>query len=149
MTLQHPPREQLRLEDVLTALGHPVRLLIVRTLAQHGECKCSAVPVEVSKSTATHHWRVLRESGVIRQQQSGRATLTSLRWADLDACFPGLLTCVLAAERRSAGDGSATDGSAAGPTAVGEPPAGEPVVGEPAGERTPTGQPSATLHAGL
>lgn len=63
---------------------------------------CSAIPVDVSKSTATHHWRVLRESGVIRQQQSGRATLTSLRREDLDARFPGLLACVLDAYSGSA-----------------------------------------------
>lgn len=62
---------------------------------------CSAIPVGVSKSTATHHWRVLRESGVIRQHQSGRATLTSLRRDDLDARFPGLLACVLSIEAGS------------------------------------------------
>lgn len=71
---------------------------IVRALARRGQCKCSAVPVGVSKSTATHHWRVLRESGVIRQQQSGRETLTSLRADDIEARFPGLLACVLSVE---------------------------------------------------
>ncbi|RAY15573.1 transcriptional regulator [Actinomadura craniellae] len=95
MTLYHPPREQIELADVLNALGHPIRLKIVRSLAEQGECACSAISLDISKSTATHHWRVLRESGVIRQQQSGRTIMTSLRREDLDARFPGLLGVVL------------------------------------------------------
>ncbi|MFF5532882.1 ArsR/SmtB family transcription factor [Streptomyces cinerochromogenes] len=49
-----------------------------------------------AKSTMTHHWRVLRESGVIWQHPSGRENLLSLRREDLDARYPGLLDAVLA-----------------------------------------------------
>ncbi|MGI8330254.1 ArsR/SmtB family transcription factor [Actinomadura scrupuli] len=95
MTLHHPSAEQIRLEDVLAAMGHPVRMQILRTLAQAGECTCNAVPLEISKSTATHHWRVLREAGVIHQRPAGRTMLTTLRRDELEARFPGLLDVVL------------------------------------------------------
>jgi hypothetical protein len=52
------------------------------------------------KSTATHHFRVLRESGVIRQVYRGTAKMSSLRQGDLDALFPGLLDTMLDAAAR-------------------------------------------------
>ena len=42
----------------------------------------------VTKSTSTHHFRVLREAGVIAQQEVGTSKLTSLRREDLDAALP-------------------------------------------------------------
>lgn len=98
MTLYHPPRDQIRLEDVLAALGHPIRLQMVRTLRAQGECPCSAVHVDVTKSTATHHWRVLREAGVVCQRPEGRTLLTSLRSDDLGTRFPGLMDVILNSE---------------------------------------------------
>ena len=93
----HPEPDQIKLENVLTALGHPMRLAIVRELAEGGERACGTVlSKEIAKSTLTHHWRVLRDSGVIRQRPSGREHLLSLRRDDLEARFPGLLASVLA-----------------------------------------------------
>jgi DNA-binding transcriptional ArsR family regulator len=51
----------------------------------------------VTKSTCTHHFKVLREAGVIRQRQDGTARLNALRAEDLEARFPGLLQTVLRA----------------------------------------------------
>ena len=98
MSLRHPNRDQFELPDVLHALGHPVRLCIVRALAG-GERPCGSLSPPVSKSTMTHHWRVLREAGVIHQRHAGREIVSTLRRADLDTCFPGLLTAVLRDER--------------------------------------------------
>lgn len=99
MITRHPDREQIKLEDVLSALGHPIRLTIVRVLAEHGERTCGVVGTylgtEVSKSTLTHHWRVLRDSGVIWQRPHGREHLLTLRREDLQARYPGLLDSVL------------------------------------------------------
>jgi DNA-binding transcriptional ArsR family regulator len=53
--------------------------------------------VAVTKSTATHHFKVLREAGVIQQRRQGTARLNTLRAEDLEARFPGLLGSVLAA----------------------------------------------------
>lgn len=108
--LFHPRRDQIRLEDVLHALSDPLRLGIVHRLdlAKHELC-CSDFGLPVTKSTSTHHFRVLRESGVIRQIYRGTAKMNGLRDKDLDALFPGLLTAVLAGVAAQTGRPAATD----------------------------------------
>ncbi|MFE2992112.1 ArsR/SmtB family transcription factor [Streptomyces sp. NPDC059262] len=101
--LAHPARDEIRLESVLHALADPMRLRVVRELAEEGEdseLSCSHFVLPVTKSTTTHHFRVLRESGVIRQIYRGTAKMSVLRRADLDLLFPGLLDSVLAAAAR-------------------------------------------------
>lgn len=96
MILNHPEPEQIQLENVLFALGNPLRLAIVRRLADGSELSCNALrPADVVKSTMTHHWRVLRDSGVIWQRAQGRENMISLRREDLDARFPGLMAILL------------------------------------------------------
>ena len=83
---------------MLHALSDPVRLRIVAALAVAGEePSCGSFDLPVTKSTCTHHFKVLREAGVIQQRQRGTARLNSLRREDLDARFPGLLASVLQA----------------------------------------------------
>jgi DNA-binding transcriptional ArsR family regulator len=107
--LPHPDREHIRLESVLHALSDPMRLRIVRELAaQEAELACSHFELPVTKSTTTHHFRVLRESGVVRQVYRGTAKMNGLRRDDLESLFPGLLDSVLdAAERQAARLGDA------------------------------------------
>jgi DNA-binding transcriptional ArsR family regulator len=96
VALHHPDVSELRLEGVLNALSDPIRLLMVRELAaRDAPCACGTVVVPVSKSTSTHHWRVLRENGVIHQVERGTSRLTELRRAELDERFPGLVDLVL------------------------------------------------------
>ena len=97
--LPEPRHEDMRIESVLGALSDPVRLSIVRTLAEtDGDCRsCGSFGLSVSKSTASHHFRVLREAGVIEQRLEGRQRMTALRRACLDERFPGLLDSVLRA----------------------------------------------------
>ncbi|MBR8740630.1 helix-turn-helix transcriptional regulator [Nocardiopsis sp. MG754419] len=100
----HPETSRIRLETVLSALADPVRLSIVGALADgHDDMACVAFDLPVSKSTSTHHFRVLREAGVIRQYYEGTARMSCLRVADLEERFPGLLTAVLDAERARRG----------------------------------------------
>lgn len=101
---QHPELHQIRLENVLTALGNPLRLKIVRALAAGGEQSCGVILEGVSKSTLTRHWKVLRDSGIIWQRPYGRKNLLSLRHDDLDARFPGLLDALLTAAEINAAD---------------------------------------------
>ena len=93
--LVHPAADQLRLVDVLHALADPTRLTIVRTLQESGERVCGTFPVNVAPSTLTHHFRVLREAGVVQQREAGKHRLTALRQTDLEARFPGLLDTIL------------------------------------------------------
>jgi DNA-binding transcriptional ArsR family regulator len=74
----------------------------VRQIAT-GECICSDIVTGVSKSTMTHHWRVLREAGVIRQRPEGRVIYMSLRRDDLEARFPGLLSAIFNADQPASG----------------------------------------------
>ncbi|MDX6673268.1 MAG: hypothetical protein QOH11_686, partial [Solirubrobacteraceae bacterium] len=84
------------LPGVLHALSDPQRLRIVRTLADEpAPRRCGSFNLDVTKSTLTHHFRVLREAGVIEQRVEGTARLNSLRREDLDQRFPGLLDAVL------------------------------------------------------
>jgi DNA-binding transcriptional ArsR family regulator len=94
----HPAREELELPAVLHALSDPVRLKMVAALANaDGEPSCRSFDVPVTKSTCTHHFKVLREAGVIRQRQEGTRRLNTLRRDDLEARFPGLLGTILEA----------------------------------------------------
>jgi DNA-binding transcriptional ArsR family regulator len=98
MSMHHPDREELDVSVVLHALSDPQRLRIVKKLAQsETPCACGGFGLDITKSTLTHHFRVLREAGVISQHVVGTSKLNSLRRDDLNARFPGLLDAVLAA----------------------------------------------------
>jgi len=86
-----------KLETVLYALSDPVRLHIVHNLAKKGELACYAAVagLDLAKSTQSHHYRILREAGVIAQRKEGVCFISTLRKPDLDARFPGLLDAVL------------------------------------------------------
>ncbi|RKT57626.1 ArsR/SmtB family transcription factor [Saccharothrix australiensis] len=98
--LPHPARDEMRIEAVLSALADPIRLRIVRALADSAEgISCGLLDLGVSASTLTHHVRTLREAGVVRVRPRGTSRISSLRRDDLDALYPGLLDGVLAAPR--------------------------------------------------
>ncbi|HVO53554.1 MAG TPA: helix-turn-helix domain-containing protein [Solirubrobacterales bacterium] len=94
----HPAVEEIELAAVLHALSDPQRLRIVRELAANAEpLACGSFALDVGKSTRTHHFRVLREAGLIEQRRDGTRKLSVLRREDLDTRFPGLLDAVLSA----------------------------------------------------
>lgn len=94
-SFQHPATENLDLARVLHALSDPVRLAMVRRIAADGAQTCGALGVDRPKSSMSHHFRVLRDAGVIRTTVSGLLHLNELRRDDLQARFPGLLPAVL------------------------------------------------------
>jgi DNA-binding transcriptional ArsR family regulator len=96
----HPPRQELELSSVLHALSDPARLEIVRRLADGDEPSCGTFELGLSKATLSHHFRVLRESGVVLVRPEGRRRLLSLRTDDLNARFPGLIDAILGAKKR-------------------------------------------------
>ena len=94
----HPAAETLDLPRVLHALSDPARLDMVRRIAAAGELTCGALGVDRPKSSMSHHFRVLREAGVIRTRVAGAVHLNALRAEDIEARFPGLLGVVLGAK---------------------------------------------------
>lgn len=97
--LYHPRLEDVALPSVLHALSDPVRLEIVRMLEGGEEIPCSSLNAAVSKSTMSHHFKVLREAGLTYTRANGTKRLTSLRVEELETRFPGLLDTILHAAK--------------------------------------------------
>ena len=96
--LAHTDPADISLQDALDALADPVRRSIVRTLAGEPDFSraCGTFDLPVSKATASHHFAVLRSTGLLEQVDHGARRLNRLRRAEFDARFPGLLGLVLA-----------------------------------------------------
>jgi DNA-binding transcriptional ArsR family regulator len=99
-TLAHPQMNDVELASVMGALADPVRVAIVRALAEQGETVCGTLELGVSKATRSHHYRVLREAGLTHTRVLGTRRYVSLRRDDLEARFPGLLDALLLAAAR-------------------------------------------------
>ncbi len=96
--LDHPDLDAVELPAVLFALSDPARLQLVRQLAAEGPqtvAQCQAVDPDAPKSTFSHHLKTLREAGVIRNEPAGRQRTVTLRRAELERRFPGLIDAVL------------------------------------------------------
>jgi DNA-binding transcriptional ArsR family regulator len=83
---------------VLQALSDPIRLQIVRQLADTSECPCGHLLLPVAKSTASHHLKTLAHAGITGEREEGTSKYLRLRREELEERFPGLLESVLRAE---------------------------------------------------
>jgi DNA-binding transcriptional ArsR family regulator len=96
-----PVPADFRLPRILAALADPHRLATVQYVARNGESWCTQVMQEaglaMSKSTFSHHLRILREAGVVTKRIQGTKGYTRLRKDDLDQRFPGLMDSIIAA----------------------------------------------------
>jgi DNA-binding transcriptional ArsR family regulator len=103
MTLPHPNIDQISLPNVLAVLGDPTRLAIVGYLARNADVpvNCSGFLGFGSKTNLSYHLGKLREAGVTRAEIAGTNRLITLRRADLDKRFPGLLDSIIAAAAAS------------------------------------------------
>jgi ArsR family transcriptional regulator len=61
-------QEELELARLARGIAHPLRLRILRTLRQRGECVCGDLVEELprAQSTVSQHLKVLKEAGLIR-----------------------------------------------------------------------------------
>jgi len=100
--LVEPDADDMQLPKVLAALADPHRLASVRFLARNGESWCTQVMQEaglaLSKSTFSHHLRIMREAGLVTKRIQGAKGYARLRKDDVDRRFPGLLDSVLSAD---------------------------------------------------
>jgi DNA-binding transcriptional ArsR family regulator len=94
------PTEEIDLASVMHALADPSRLRMVAALDGRPELSCAALGEQagtgMAKSTTTHHLGVLRDAGLISTRQEGQRKLATLRRAEIDTRFPGLLDAVIA-----------------------------------------------------
>jgi len=92
--------DEMDLASVMHALADPSRLRMVAALDSEPELSCAALGERagtvMAKSTTTHHLGVLREAGLIATRHVGQRKLATLRRAELDSRFPGLLDAVIA-----------------------------------------------------
>lgn len=100
-TLPHPKADEIELARVLEALSDPTRLAVVAFLASGNgdpfETRCGDFQAFGSKTNLTYHLAKLRESGVTQTRIAGTSRYISLRRADLEARFPGVLDTLIAA----------------------------------------------------
>ena len=101
--LHHPAKEDISIFGILYALSEPVRFSIVEQLAGGEELTCGAfkLPSSKGKSTMTHHFKVLRDSGLILTRVDGREHYTSLRKEEIEDRFPRLIETLLHAYHKS------------------------------------------------
>jgi DNA-binding transcriptional ArsR family regulator len=89
-------------QDVLAALRDPVRLEMVRRLANAGAAqRCGALYDTINKSTATHHLKTLREAGLTERIIDDGQVYARLRRAEVDEAMPGLLDSIITAANRA------------------------------------------------
>ncbi|GAA2087988.1 hypothetical protein GCM10009759_09790 [Kitasatospora saccharophila] len=130
--LSHAEPADVPLQEALQALADPVRRAIVRELAGSPEWSraCGTFELGVSKATRSHHFTVLRQSGLVEQRDSGARRFNRLRRAEFDAAFPGLLALVLAeCANRTGSTGSSGPAGPGGPGESGEVRASASTVG--------------------
>ena len=94
-----PAREEISLPVVLGALADPARLCLLRALHEVGESSCGQLSAQsglcLSKSTVSHHLRVMREAGLTSTRMEGTSKFVSIRHADMESACPGLLHAVI------------------------------------------------------
>ncbi|EHJ52242.1 ArsR/SmtB family transcription factor [Streptococcus macacae] len=94
-SLLHPSLDTITVEQVLYALSEPTRLAIFKQLyACQQERNCSFFSDLGQKNNLSHHFKILRESGIIHVRIEGRQRFISLRQAELDKKFSGLLIAI-------------------------------------------------------
>ena len=98
-----PAAADFQLPRILAALADQHRLATVRYVARNGESWCTQVLQEagltMTKSTFSHHLRILREAGILTKRIAGTKGYTKLRKDDLNRRFPGLMDAIIDADK--------------------------------------------------
>ena len=102
--LFHPPIEDVTVEGILYALSDPVRVAIFADIAiANCAFNCSnflhVSERTIPKSTLSHHFKALREAGLIRAERRGVEMHNTSRCPEIEGRFPGLLAAILNAHK--------------------------------------------------
>ncbi|WP_318834881.1 ArsR/SmtB family transcription factor [Burkholderia cepacia] len=96
--LPQPSRDEIDIGAIFVALADPLRrraVAILATLPDGEERSCSSFGFPVAKASLTHHFKVLREVGLIKQVDYGNRRCSTLRRHDIEERFPGLLSILV------------------------------------------------------
>jgi DNA-binding transcriptional ArsR family regulator len=98
--LFHPAIEDITVEGILYALSDSVRVAMYADIvAQQCPQACAGfLTIEnkaIPKSTLSHHFKVLREAGLIRSERHGVEVHNTSRCAELEQRFPGLIKAIV------------------------------------------------------
>ncbi|WP_424809741.1 ArsR/SmtB family transcription factor [Rhodococcus sp. 27YEA15] len=86
---------------ILHALSDEVRLEMIRRLADSPEdLTCGELYDDVAKSSASYHFSILRNAGVLDQYARSGRKFNHLRVGEINSAAPGVLASVLDAIRR-------------------------------------------------
>jgi DNA-binding transcriptional ArsR family regulator len=102
--LFHPSIEDVTVEAILHALSDPVRVAIFADIAGSNCSQTCSEFLHVSekaipKSTLSHHFKALREAGLIRGERHGVEMRNTSRCAEIDQRFPGLIPAIVNAHK--------------------------------------------------
>lgn len=94
--IKHPAMEQVELTDIMYALSDPTRLEIVARLAKAGrKMTCGEFDLNRPKSSMSHHFKILRSAGLVETLIEGTEHMNTLRVAEIEQKFPGVLQSIL------------------------------------------------------
>jgi ArsR family transcriptional regulator len=101
--------------DRLKALGHPVRLAIIRALARRTPCSCGDFcdSLPLAQSTISQHLKILKDAGLICLTREGTRSCYSLdaqALAETNRCLDAIAALVPGAGRPAEGHGKANNG---------------------------------------
>ena len=101
LAMKQMPDEDLA--NIMRALGHPVRLSILRILAErsHNECCCTDVTecLPLAQSTVSQHIKVLLDAGLVERSPKGTRNCYSVSTDKLEllgTSFSGLFASLVA-----------------------------------------------------
>ncbi|MFF0190101.1 ArsR/SmtB family transcription factor [Streptomyces sp. NPDC005244] len=97
---EHTHPDEVSAQSAFAALADPVRIRLVRELADSAEWSrsCGSFDVPVGKAALSHHFAVLRGAGLVEQRDEGPRRVNRLRREEFEARFPGLLALALREE---------------------------------------------------
>lgn len=94
--IKHPRLDQIELTDLMHALSDPARVEIVRCLARARRAlTCNEIGLDRPKSSMSHHFKILRAAGLLETRVEGKEHFNTLRTAELEKKFPGLVKTLL------------------------------------------------------
>jgi len=115
--LYHPPLSEITVQGILHALSDPVRVQIFVHLAA-AECpqNCTAFShlggSPLPRSSLSHHFKILREAGLIRSERKGVELQNRTRCEELKVAFGPLVDTIVTAFEEEAKKASSSSSPA-------------------------------------